>query len=143
MLLVLLLFNCLPLWITARHWGKLLLLLRVVHEITGVELSIERIGHCSVHEPGKKDGKKEIRTHRCFIAARDSRSRVLSVYDRTMGMRHQDPGGALSSVGNFISFRGPNAVVTTATRRGSRAFYLISVVNPPPPLNIVPDPRNC
>ena len=101
MLLLFTALNCLPLWITTSHRGKLLL--RVVHEITGVELVIVRIGHASVHEAGEKDGKKEIRTHRGFIAIRDSRSRVLSVYDRTMGIRHQDPEGAPSLIGNLIN----------------------------------------
>jgi len=45
----------LPLRITS-HWGKLLL--RFIHEITGIELIIERIGHASVHERGKSQGKK-------------------------------------------------------------------------------------
>ena len=48
-------FDCLPLWITGGR-GKLLL--RVVHEITGVKLIVERIGHSLVHGAGKKDGKK-------------------------------------------------------------------------------------
>jgi hypothetical protein len=57
--------DCLPLWITSR--GKVLL--RFVHETTGVKSITVGIGHASVHEPGKKREKKVTTHHRlgCFI----------------------------------------------------------------------------
>jgi hypothetical protein len=87
MLLMLLLFtalDCLPLWITSR-WGKLLL--RIVHEITGIELITERIGH------GKKRGEKERAHHRfIYIRVRDSHPRLMSnSLTGQWTMRHRDP----------------------------------------------------
>ena len=84
----------LPRWITS-------LLLRFVHEITGIKLITERIGHASDHEPGKKDGEKKY-----TVASSDGRpyipvvTRVWASLTGQWAMRHQDPDVGAFSLAN-------------------------------------------
>ena len=69
------------------------LLLRFVHEITCTKLIVKRIGHASVHEAEKSGEKKytDAFSAQFYITVRDSGSRVLSEYDRTMGHEASGP----------------------------------------------------